>query len=121
MSNLVIVLLVAHQGSEWYSVPFSASTSRQIAENFNRNIDRFVVGRDYVLLEGTELKAFKHNTNNIGFANNLNKLYLWTSRGANRHSKILDTDRAWAQFDVIEETYYRVSTAQKLPRLTLKP
>lgn len=46
--------------------------------------------------------------NNIHFAQNLNKLYLWTERGANRHCKILDTDKAWQQFDVLEETYFKV-------------
>ncbi len=35
-------------------------------------------------------------------------LYLWTERGANRHCKILDTDKAWEQFDSLEETYFRV-------------
>ncbi len=38
----------------------------------------------------------------------INCLYLWTERGANRHCKILDTDRAWEQFDNLEETYFRV-------------
>uniref|UniRef100_UPI001F5A33EA ORF6N domain-containing protein n=1 Tax=Bacillus cereus group sp. BfR-BA-01489 TaxID=2920358 RepID=UPI001F5A33EA len=38
--------------------------------------------------------------------NNVNQLYLWTERGASRHCKILDTDRAWEQFDYLEETYF---------------
>ncbi len=38
----------------------------------------------------------------------INCLYLWTERGANRHCKILDTDKAWKQFDNLEETYFRV-------------
>ena len=36
------------------------------------------------------------------------QLYLWTERGANRHCKILDTDKAWEQFDNLEETYFKV-------------
>ena len=35
---------------------------------------------------------------------------------ANRHSKILDTDKAWQQFDVLEETYFKVKNNQ-LPQL----
>jgi len=35
-------------------------------------------------------------------------LYLWTLKGANRHCKILDTDKAWHQFDLLEENYFKV-------------
>lgn len=81
-----------------------------IKTNFNRNKDRFVEGRDYYKLTGDELKEFKglvtkSNDPQIKFAS---ILYLWTERGANRHSKILDTDKAWQQFDVLEETYFKV-------------
>ena len=38
-------------------------------------------------------------------------LYLWTERGANHHCKILDTDKAWEQFENLEETYFRVKEA----------
>ena len=37
---------------------------------------------------------------------NVNQLYLWTHRGANRHCKILDTERAWEQFENLEEAYF---------------
>ena len=36
-------------------------------------------------------------------------MYLWTLKGANRHCKILDTDKAWQQFDVLEETYFKIN------------
>ena len=44
-------------------------------------------------------------------------MYLWTERGANRHCKILDTDKAWEQFDNLEETYFKVKESEqpKLP------
>lgn len=81
--------------------------TNNIVKNFSRNESRFVEGRDYHLLQGEELKLFKSNMTNSHFASNLNKLYLWTDRGANRHCKILDTDKAWEQFDVLEENYYQ--------------
>lgn len=99
-------------------------TTQQLAEvyetqtnnikfNFNNNKERFVEGRDYYLLKGKVLKDFKNSvsdTNLVG--KNANSLYLWTERGANRHSKILDTDKAWQQFDVLEETYFKVKSNQ---------
>ena len=33
-------------------------------------------------------------------------LYLWTKRGAARHSKMLGTERAWDVFDELEESYF---------------
>jgi len=83
---------------------------KNIQMNFSNNKERFQYGRDYHLLEGDDLKAFKDSLpNDIGEPlKYAPSLYLWTSRGANRHCKILDTDQAWAQFDVLEETYFRV-------------
>lgn len=82
-----------------------------IQTNFNSNKDRFVVNRDYYLLEGAELKAFKDYISDTDVvAARSPSLYLWTERGANRHCKILDTSQAWEQFDVLEETYFNVKT-----------
>lgn len=82
--------------------------SRRITENFNRNKKRFIEGKHFYLLKGEKLKAFKGEYANSVVAPNVNKLYLWTERGADRHCKILDTDKAWEQFDHLEETYFRV-------------
>ncbi|WP_029791777.1 ORF6N domain-containing protein [Metaclostridioides mangenotii] len=48
-------------------------------------------------------------------------LYLWTERGANRHCKILDTDKAWEQFDNLEETYFKVKENPSLNTQALSP
>ncbi|HDK7158960.1 TPA: ORF6C domain-containing protein [Clostridium botulinum] len=80
----------------------------QIQQNFNNHSDKFILNKHYFLLKGDDLRNFKRNIDNIEVALNVNKLYLWTERGANRHCKILDTDKAWEQFDNLEETYFRV-------------
>lgn len=103
--------VVEYQGSRVLTTAQLAEVyeteTKNIQMNFSRNTSRFVEGKDYYVLQGAELKAFKGNTTISGFASNLNKLILWTDRGANRHSKILDTDNAWQQFDVLEETYFK--------------
>ncbi|KPI53099.1 hypothetical protein KW94_08260 [Clostridioides difficile] len=81
---------------------------RNISNNFNNNKERFIEGKHYFLLQGDDLKTFKgiHTKyENLKFTS---KMYLWTERGANRHCKILDTDKAWEQFDNLEETYFKV-------------
>lgn len=89
------------------------TTENSIKNNFANNKSRFAEGRDYYCLKGNELKEFKNLVNDIDLVNpRAPQLYLWTERGANRHSKILDTDKAWQQFDVLEETYFKVKTNQ---------
>lgn len=88
------------------------TTSKNISNNFNNNREHFIEGKHFYCLEGEELRVFKNDSYDIGIAKNVNKLYLWTERGASRHSKILDTDKAWEQFDNLEETYFRVKNGQ---------
>lgn len=87
---------------------YETDTDR-IKQNFNRNKDKFKEGIHYFKLEGELLKNFK---NEVSFSDLVGKnascLYLWTERGANRHCKILDTPKAWEQFDNLEETYFLV-------------
>ncbi|URZ06428.1 ORF6N domain-containing protein [Clostridium felsineum] len=84
-----------------------------IQANFSRNKDHFKEGIHYYLLQGEELKQFKNQpTISQLVSKHVSQLYLWTERGANRHCKILDTDKAWEQFDNLEETYFRVKKAE---------
>lgn len=96
-----------------------------VKNNFNRHKDNFVEGKHYFLLQGEELRAFKHEVTNSDLVkSNVNQLYLWTERGANRHCKILDTDKAWEQFDNLEETYFKtkelaIDRSQLSPQMQL--
>ncbi|EPY2286299.1 ORF6N domain-containing protein [Clostridium sporogenes] len=80
-----------------------------IQVNFKNHKGKFTEGKHFYLLQGEKLKEFKNHLNNIQLVGKrASSLYLWTERGANRHCKILDTDKAWEQFDNLEETYFRV-------------
>ncbi len=81
-----------------------------IQSNFKRNASRFEEGKHFIKLEGQRLKEFKNQPIISQLVNKRTScLYLWTLKGANRHCKILDTDKAWQQFDVLEETYFKVT------------
>lgn len=83
--------------------------ANNIKNNFNNHKNNFKEGKHYFYLEGEELKKFKNCVNNIDLVDkHTRNLYLWTEHGANRHCKMLDTDKAWEQFDNLEETYFRV-------------
>lgn len=86
----------------------------RITQNFNANKNFFENAKHYFALQGDDLKAFKRyiaeNALPLDVSKYAPKLYLWTERGANRHCKILDTDKAWEQFDNLEETYFRMKS-----------
>lgn len=86
---------------------------RAITDNFNNNKNRYEEGKHYFLLSGDDLRAFKRENEIFGFAPNLNKLYLWTERGALLHAKSLNTDRAWEVYDRLVETYFRAKALVK--------
>lgn len=78
-----------------------------VQNNFSRNKVRFEEGKHFYLLKDIELNEFKNQvTGNDLVAKNTSHLYLWTKRGASRHCKILDTEKAWEQFDYLEENYF---------------
>lgn len=111
-----IRVLTAQQLADVYE-----TSTDNIKMNFKRNKDRFVEGRDYYLLKGDELKEFKNSvTDSYLVDKRTPQLYLWTERGANRHSKILDTDQAWKQFDILEETYFKVKSMSAMQMLKLQ-
>ncbi len=90
---------------------------RRITENFERNQDHFLWGKHFFFLTGEELKEFlQHAGSVVQNPSKVRALYLWTDRGANRHCKILDTDKAWDQFDRLEETYFKVKDDLSIPR-----
>ncbi|MGH4121382.1 MAG: ORF6N domain-containing protein [Clostridium sp.] len=93
--------------TEQLALGYGAS-ERNINDNFNNHKDRFIEGKHYFLLQGDKLRCFKNYTDNIGVVGKrAPSLYLWTERGALRHAKILDTDKAWEVYEMLEETYYR--------------
>lgn len=105
-------LLTTEQLAEFYETSVD-----RIKQNFNRNKGKFIEGKHYFCLESDELKSFKSQVSNSDLPINkfASQLYLWTKRGASRHSKILNTDRAWDMFDELEENYFNMREQTKIP------
>jgi len=83
------------------------TAAHSITKNHRSNARRFVCGKHYFKLEGTELKQFKNKvTNSDLVANRAKHLILWTERGAARHAKMLETDQAWEVFERLEDLYF---------------
>lgn len=88
---------------------FYSSDTDNIKQNYSRNRSRFIHGKHFFKLEGTELKDFKDwvtLSHSVEISKNTRALILWTERGAARHAKMLDTDQAWEVFEQLEDCYF---------------
>lgn len=104
-------VLTTKQMAEVYN-----TEENNIVQNLKRNKSRFILGKHCYLLKGEELKEFKSlMTDSHVVDKHTPSLILWTEKGANRMCKILDTDEAWQQFDVLEETYFNVKYQKVKP------
>lgn len=95
-------LLTTEQLAEYYD-----TNCDRIKQNFGYNKSKFIEGKHYYRLSGKELREFKDIVGNSDLVGkNANQLILYTKRGASRHSKILNTDKAWDTYDELEENYF---------------
>lgn len=122
MENLQVVqhgsrrVLTTQQLAEFYN-----THENNIKNNFNNNNKRFEEGKHFFLLKGDELKEFKEQVKDIDLVDKrASSLYLWTEKGASRHCKILDTDKAWERFEELEETYFRVKEENQFNNLSVE-
>ena len=89
----------------------------QIRQNFKNNRSRFVEGKHFFSISGQELKNFTLHVENFysQISPKVRALTLWTERGAARHAKMLNSDRAWDVFELLEETFFTVKDTPALP------
>lgn len=110
-----IRVLTTQQIAEAYG-----TDSKTISYNFNHNKERYIYGKHFICLSGDELRAFREIHD---LPNNLNKLYLWTEKGAFLHAKSLNTDTAWEVYDRLVDNYFEkpkavpMTTDQKIQLL----
>ena len=96
--------------------------THQVRQNFKNNKERFVEGKHFFSLSGNDLKEFKHGVENFySVPRNVNTLTLWTERGAARHAKMLNSDKAWDMFELLEETFFRVAKPEPIENLDKLP
>ena len=89
----------------------------QIRQNFRNNRERFVEGKHFFIITSGELKEFRLQVESFysQISPKVRALTLWTERGAARNAKMLDSDRAWDVFELLEETFFRVVRPDPIP------
>lgn len=90
------------------------SNDKIIMRNFQRNQERYEVGKHYFALTGEDLKQFKAARQNDVSLKFVSNLYLWTELGAWLHAKSLNTERAWEAYRMLIDNYYNLSRQQTL-------
>ncbi|SDE46233.1 ORF6N domain-containing protein [Rhodospira trueperi] len=83
----------------------------RLHKNHSRNVDRFVEGRHFFKIAGSDLRLFRKRTDYLKDSQfevgmNAKSVLLWTARGAARHAKMLETDAAWEVFEALEDSYF---------------
>lgn len=100
-----IRVLTTQQIAEAYE-----ADAKVVSNNFNRNRDRYEESKHFICLEGEELRLFKSN-HQFDESSKVNKLYLWTEKGAFLHAKSLNTDKAWEAYSNLIDGYYKQQDA----------
>lgn len=95
-----------------------------INRNFQRNEERYKLGKHFYALTGKELREFKATRQNDPSLKYVSVLYLWTEKGAWFHAKSLNTDQAWDAYEALVDDYYSIkedqlSTSQLSPELQM--
>ncbi|EAW9081636.1 ORF6N domain-containing protein [Salmonella enterica] len=67
---------------------------KHIRQNFKRNECRFIAGKHFFKVSGSELDDLRTSQRGLQISPKTRSLILWTERGAARHAKMLETDRA---------------------------
>jgi len=99
------IIMTTNQVAEYYNVE-----PKIIKQNFNNNKKQFRPNKDYFLLKGNELKAFKNEVENFDLVGkNASQLYLWTEFGVLLHAKSINTQEAWDKYFVLVDNYFRVA------------
>jgi len=88
------------------------TSSNNIKVNHSRNKARFVEGKHFYRIAGQDLKDLRVSLSNSQIPAKARSVILWTERGAMRHAKMLETDKAWEVFETLEDCYFTVRAKQ---------
>lgn len=78
----------------------------RIQQNHARNAERFEEGKHFIKATGQDLKNLRLSLSGLQISSKTRSLILWTERGAARHAKMLETDKAWDVFEQLEDAYF---------------
>ena len=88
---------------------------KRVNEQFERNINKFVAGKDYFVIERDEILKSQFATLEK-LPPNLNEMALFTERGYLKLTKAFRDELSWKIQDMLIESYFIVVTGQVQPK-----
>ncbi|MEN3260527.1 ORF6N domain-containing protein [Sodalis endosymbiont of Spalangia cameroni] len=88
----------------------------RIQQNHSRNSIRFIEGKHFFKATGESLINLRLSLSESQISPKTRSLILWTERGAARHAKMLETDKAWDVFEQLEDCYFNTDRANNPPQ-----
>ena len=95
---------------------FYGTTEHNITKNFNDEKARFIEGKHFFKLKGEDLKNLQVticDSQTFHISPKTRALTLWTKSGLLRHCKMLNTDKAWEVFEMMENTFFNFLENEK--------
>ena len=83
-----------------------------LRNNFSNNKNRFTEGKHFFQIDGkelTDLRNLQVKNLYLQISPKTRHITLWTERGAARHAKMLNSDKAWDMFELLEESFFRTA------------
>lgn len=115
--------IIEHQNQRVLTTALLAESfgteSDRISKNFSENRERFTEGKHFFKLDGDSLLHFRNSEPQIEISSMTRILYLWTEKGAWMHAKSLNTDQAWAAYELLVDHYYTMIKAVALEDLII--
>lgn len=81
--------------------------TKTITKDFNRNKQRYVEGKHYVVLTGQAKRDLINRGQFVSSSAKAKNLYLWTERGALMLAKSINTDVAWEAYERLVDFYFQ--------------
>lgn len=108
--NAVTTPVISFQGQRVCTTQqlaqFYATDEVRIQQNHARNAKRFEEGKHFIKAKGEDLRNLRLSLSESQISEKTRSLMLWTERGAARHAKMLETDKAWDVFEQLEDEYF---------------
>ena len=94
-----IRVLTSNQIAKFYEVD-----SKVISYNFKNNENKYVIEKDYFIITNENICYRDFQDNKKAHQ----PIYLWTEKGAFKHAKSLNTNKAWEAYEVLIDSYFKL-------------
>ncbi|MBE8152565.1 ORF6N domain-containing protein, partial [Escherichia coli] len=94
------------EGKHFFKVVGNDLKELRVALNYSQNLRVTLSNSQNLRVTLSNSQNLQPSLRGLQISRNVRSLILWTERGAARHAKMLETDRAWEVFEKLEDCYF---------------